>query len=99
MPFKISMDILLLLVKNSVIKNIVFDQKQNNYKIAIYRKTLLLIVKRNLMFPLKHHYFIVNSIQHLNLIVMNLIFIIIQNYINNFGWLNDKFVSNIDTLY
>lgn len=87
---------LLLLVKNSVIKNIVFDQSKNRYKISSIEKhcidskkefnvsveAALFFCKLNSSptFDCKEFDFYNNQTSHLK-----------------FGWLNDKFVSNIDT--
>jgi hypothetical protein len=87
---------LLLLVKNSVIKNIVFDQRKNQYTISAIEKycidsknefnvsveAALLYCQLNLpaSFDCKEFDFYNNQTSYLK-----------------FGWLNDKFVSNIDT--
>lgn len=87
---------LLLLVKNSVIKNIVFDQNKNRYKISAIEKHCIDSKKEfnvsveaslfncklnsNPTFDCEEFNFYDNKTSYLK-----------------FGWLNDKFVSNIDT--
>ena len=87
---------LLLLVKNSVIKNIVNDQNKNNYKISTIEKHCIDSKKEfkvsveaslfycqlnsNSTFDCEEFNFYENKISYLK-----------------FGWLNNKFVSNIDT--
>ena len=77
---------LLLLVKNSVIKNIVSTKKRIITPL-LKLKNIALIVKKNLMFRLKHLCFIVNSIRILILFVRNITFTLIkiQRY-NLVGW-------------
>jgi hypothetical protein len=70
---------LLLLVKNSVIKNIVFDQNKNRYKISSIEKHCI------------------DSKKEFNVSVEAALFYCQLNSPPTFGWLNDKFVSNIDT--
>ena len=87
---------LLLLVKNSVIKNIVFDQKANNYLIASMEKHCI-DTKKEFKVSVEASFFYckLNSKTEFNCKEFN--------YYNNeahyqiFGWFDDKFVSNIDT--
>ena len=86
---------LLLLVKNSVIKNIVFDQKKNNYLISEIEKHCIDSKKEfNVSVEASLFYSKLNSKPQFNCKEFNF-------YKNtegvSFGWLDDKFVSNIDT--
>ncbi|MDZ7936555.1 MAG: hypothetical protein U5M51_16660 [Emticicia sp.] len=86
---------LLLLVKNSVIKNIVFDQKKNNYSISNIEKYCIDSKKEfNVSVEASLFYCKLNSNSELNCKEFNF-------YKNtegvSFGWLDEKFVSNIET--
>jgi hypothetical protein len=87
---------LLLLVKNSVIKNIVFDQNKNRYKISAIEKHCIDSKKEfNVSVEAALFYCKLNSKPTFDCLEFD--------FYNNlksqlkFGWLNDKFVSNIDT--
>jgi hypothetical protein len=87
---------LLLLVKNSVIKNIVFDQNKNRYKISAIEKHCIDSKKEfNVSVEAALFYCKLNSLPTFECKEFD--------FYNNlksqlkFGWLNDKFVSNIDT--
>ena len=86
---------LLLLVKNSVIKNIVFDQNKNRYKISGIEKYRIDSKKEfNVSVEAALFYCKFNSPSTFDCIEFD--------FYNNhtpqlkFGWWNDKFVSNID---
>lgn len=87
---------LLLLVKNSVIKNIVFDQNKNRYKISAIEKHCIDSKKEfNVSVEAALFYCKLNTPPTFECAEFD--------FYNNlksqlkFGWLNDKFVSNIDT--
>lgn len=87
---------LLLLVKNSVIKNIVSDQNKNCYKISAIEKHCIDSKKEfNVSVEAALFYCKLNSLPTFECTEFD--------FYNNlksqlkFGWLNDKFVSNIDT--
>ncbi len=87
---------LLLLVKNSVIKNIVFDQNKRNFKIGTIEKHSIDCKKEfNVSVEASLFYCKLNSVPELSCKEFN--FYHNQNYVQNFGWLENKFVSNIDT--
>lgn len=87
---------LLLLVKNSVIKNIVFDQNKRNFKIGTIEKHSIDCKKEfNVSVEASLFYCKLNSVPELNCKEFN--FYHNQNYVQNFGWVENKFVSNIDT--
>lgn len=87
---------LLLLVKNSVIKNIVFDQNKNKYKIASMEKHCIDSKKEfNVSVEASIFYCKLNSDSEFVCEEFN--FYDNENYYQTFGWLDDKFVSNIDT--
>ena len=87
---------LLLLVKNSVIKNIVFDQNKNQYKIASIEKQCIDSKKEfNVSVEASLLYCKLNSIPEFDCKEFNF-YHNINSYLK-FGWLNNKFVSNIDT--
>jgi len=87
---------LLLLVKNSVIKNIVFDQNKNRYKISSIEKHCI-DSKKEFNVSVEAALFCceLNSLPTFDCTEFN--------FYNNlssqhkFGWLSDKFVSNIET--
>ena len=87
---------LLLLVKNSVIKNIVFDQNKNHYKISTIEKHCIDSKKEfNVSVEAALFYCKLNSVSTFDCTEFD--------FYNNktlqlkFGWLNNKFVSNINT--
>ena len=87
---------LLLLVKNSVIKNLVFDQNKNQFKIAFIEKQCIDSKKEfNVSVEASIFYCKLNSVPEFDCTEFS--FYNKNNYTQKFGWLNDKFVSNIDT--
>jgi hypothetical protein len=87
---------LLLLVKNSVIKNIVFDQTKNKYNIASIEKHCIDSKKEfNVSVEASLFYCELNTTPEFDCTEFD--FYKNQNSYQKFGWLNDKFVSNIDT--
>ena len=87
---------LLVLVKNSVIKNIVFDQNKNHYKISSIEKYCIDSKKEfNVSVEASLFYCQLNSLPTFDCIEFD--FYNNQTSYLKFGWLNDKFVSNIDT--
>lgn len=87
---------LLLLVKNSVIKNIVFDQNKNLYKISSVEKHRIDSKKEfNVSVEAALFYCKLNSQPIFDCLEFD--FYNNQKSHLKFGWLNDKFVSNIDT--
>ncbi len=87
---------LLLLVKNSVIKNIVFDQNKNQYKIASIEKHCIDCKKEfNVSVEASLFYCKLNSIPEIDCKEFN--FYNNKKIYQIFGWLKDKFVSNIET--
>ncbi|MEX8547759.1 MAG: hypothetical protein V5804_09165 [Mucilaginibacter sp.] len=86
---------ILLLVKNSVIKNIVFDQIKNKYKIASIEKHSIDSKKEfNVSVEASLFYCKLNATSEFDCNEFN--FYNNQDPYQKFGWLNDKFVSNID---
>lgn len=86
----------LLLVKNSVIKNIVFDQNKNRYKISAIEKHCIDSKKEfNVSVEAALFYCKLNSKPTFDCTEFDFY----NNQVSQlkFGWLNDKFVSNIDT--
>ena len=87
---------LLLLVKNSVVKNIVFDQPKNKYNIASIEKHCIDSKKEfNVSVEASLFYCELNITPEFDCTEFN--FYNNQSSYQKFGWLNDKFVSNIDT--
>lgn len=87
---------LLLLVKNSVIKNIVFDQNKNRYKISNIEKHCIDSKKEfNVSVEAALFYCKLNSLPTFDCTEFD--FYNNQKSQLKFGWLNDKFVSKIDT--
>jgi hypothetical protein len=87
---------LLLLVKNSVIKNIVFDQNRSRYKISTIEKYCIDSKKEfNVSVEAALFYCKLNSRPTFDCTEFD--FYDNQTSQLKFGWLNDKFVSNIDT--
>lgn len=89
---------LLLLVKNSVIKNIVFDQNKNHYKISSFEKHCIDSKKEfNVSVEAALFYCQLNSLP--TFVCAEFDFYNNQTSYVKFGWLNDKFVSNIHTYF
>jgi hypothetical protein len=87
---------LLLLVKNSVIKNIVFDQRKNRYRISAIEKHCIDSKKEfNVSVEAALFYCKLNSLPTFDCVEFD--FYNNQKSQLKFGWLSDKFVSNIDT--
>ena len=87
---------LLLLVKNSVVKNIVFDQNKRNFKIGTIEKHSIDCKKEfNVFVEASLFYCKLNSVPEFNCKEFN--FYDNEICIQNFGWLENKFISNIDT--
>jgi len=87
---------LLFLVKNSVIKNIVFDQNKNRYKISAIEKHCIDSKKEfNVSVEAALFYCQLNSPPTFDCTEFD--FYNNQTSQLKFGWLNNKFVSNIDT--
>lgn len=87
---------LLLLVKNSVIKNIVFDQNKNRYKISDIEEHCIDSKKEfNVSVEAALFYCKLNSLPTFDCTEFD--FYNNQKSQLKFGWLNDKFVSNIET--
>ena len=87
---------LLLLVKNSVVKNIVFDQNKRNFKIGTIEKHSIDCKKEfNVSVEASLFYCKLNSVPEFNCKEFN--FYNNEICVQNFGWLENKFVSNIDT--
>ncbi len=92
--FQLTKAYLLLLVKNSVIKNIVFDQSKNRYKVASIEKYCIDSKKEfNVSVEASLFYCQLNSLPAFNCEEFDF-YDHKKSYIT-FGWLNDKFVSNI----
>ena len=86
---------LLLLVKNSVIKNIIFDQNKNKYKISSLEKQCIDSKKEfNVSVEAALFYCKLNSTPEFDCLEYN--FYENKAAYQQFGWLNNKFVSNID---
>lgn len=87
---------LLLLVKNSVIKNIVFDQHKNKNKITTIEKYCIDSKKEfNVSVEAALFYCQLNAVPAFDCEEFN--FYDYEKSYLKFGWWNDKFVSNIDT--
>jgi hypothetical protein len=87
---------LLLLVKNSVIKNILFDQNKNTYRITSLEKYCIDSKKEfNVSVEAALFYCELNSVPQFNCKEFN--FYNNQNHYQKFGWVENKFVSNIET--
>ncbi len=87
---------LLLLIKNSVVKNILLDQDKNQYTIASLEKQCIDSKKEfNVSVEASLFYCKLNSVPEFDCEEFN--FYNNKNSYRKFGWLDDKFVSNIDT--
>lgn len=85
-----------LLVKNTVIKNILFDQLSNNFNISEIEKYRIDSKKEfNASVQASLFYCKLNTVP--SFICKEYDFYNQKNKSFKFGWLNDKFVSNIDT--
>jgi len=89
---------LLLLVKNAVIKNIVFEQKKNKYSISSIEKYSIDSKKEfNVSVEASLFYCKLNSPTTLYCTEFDFYaYPNAQKNISQFGWLKDKFVANID---
>jgi hypothetical protein len=87
---------LLFLVKNSVIKNIVYDQNKNRYKISSIEKHCI-DSKKEFDVSVEAALFYCKLNSHPTFDCIEFDFYNNQISQLKFGWLNDKFVSNIDT--
>jgi hypothetical protein len=87
---------LLLLVKNSVIKNIVFDQQKNKYAVSDIEKYCI-DSKREFNVSVEASLLYCKLKSNSDNFCTEYNFYINQYPTLQFGWLNDKFVSNIDT--
>ena len=86
---------LLFLVKNSVIKNIVFEQNKNQYQIASLEKHCIDCKKEfNVSVEAALLYCQFNAVTEMDCKEFN--FYNNQISYQKFGWIEDKFVSNID---
>ncbi len=86
---------LIFLIKNSVIKNIVFEQYRNNYNISNIEKHCIDSKKEfNVSVDAALFCCKLNSLPAFDCIEFD--FYNKQTSQRKFGWLNDKFVSNID---
>ena len=87
---------LVLLVKNAVIKNIVFEQPQNKYNIATIEKQCI-DTKKEFNVSVEAALFCcqLNTTPEFDCTAFD--FYGNQKQRQKFGWLNGKFVSNIDT--
>lgn len=87
---------LLFLVKNSVVKNLIFDQSNHLYKISTLEKYCIDSKKEfNVSVEASLFYCKLNSIPAFNCEEFN--FYDSKIAYQKFGWFNNKFVSNIDT--
>lgn len=86
---------LALLVKNSVIKNLVFDQKNNNYKISNLQKHCI-DSKKEFNVSVDAALFFCQLGVHPSFECIEFNFYKNLNPILSFGWVDEKFVSNID---
>ncbi len=89
---------LVLLVKNSVIKNIVFDQNKNQYQISSFEKHSIDSKKEfNVSVEASVFFCQLNTRPSFDCLEYN--FYDNKNSYLKFGWLNNKFVSNLDTYF
>jgi hypothetical protein len=87
---------LLLLVKNSVIKNIVFDQKKNKNAIAQLEKHNI-DSKKEFNVSVEASLFYCQLQSKPDFLCTEYNFYDNENSVLQFGWLGDKFVSNVHT--
>ena len=83
------------LVKNSVIKNLVYDQKQRNYNISTLQK-LSIDSKKEFNVSVEASLFFCKLNGKPDFFCNEFKFSDDSNIINQFGWVNDKFVSDIE---
>ncbi len=83
------------LVKNSVIKNVVFDQKQRSYTISNLQK-LTIDSKKEFNVSVEAALLFCKLNTNPEFICTEFDFYNQSNAISRFGWVNGKFVSNID---
>ncbi|MDI9357858.1 MAG: hypothetical protein QM528_02795 [Phycisphaerales bacterium] len=86
----------LFLVKNSVIKNIVFDQKKNHYKISSIEKHCI-DSKKEFKVSVEAALFYCQLNAEPAIDCTEFDFYNNQHAQRTFGWINNKFVSNLDT--
>lgn len=92
--FQKKQGILMFLVKNTVIKNIIFEQKRNNYRIGDVEKQLIDSKKEfNVSVDAALLYATLNV--EPTAVCKEMDFYD-KKIIREFGWINDKFVSNMD---
>lgn len=84
-----------LLVKNSVIKNILFEQKKNNHKISDLEK-FGIDSKREFNVSVEASLFFLKLNSKSNFSCKEFDFYDNSNQIKQFGWIADKFVSDIE---
>ena len=83
------------LVKNSVIKNVVFDQRQRSYKISDLQK-LSIDSKKEFNVSVEASLLLCKLKQTPDYICNEYNFSNPSKLLNKFGWVNDKFVSSIE---
>lgn len=83
------------LVKNSVIKNVVFDQRQRNYKISNLQK-LTIDCKKEFNVSVEASLLYCKLNQTTEFVCNEFDFYNHTKLVNQFGWVEDKFVSNIE---
>lgn len=86
---------LAFLVKNSVIKNVVFDQKQRNYHIADLQK-LSIDSKKEFNVSVEASLFYCQLNKTPEFVCNEFSFYNHPKLANKFGWVHDKFVSDIE---
>ena len=87
---------LLLLIKNSVIKNLVYDQNKNQYKVAAFEK-LCIDSKKEFDVSVQASLFYCKLNSNPKMTCHEFNFYESNTSYVEFGWLNGKFVSNIKT--
>lgn len=83
------------LVKNSVIKNVVFDQRQRSYRIADLQK-LTIDSKKEFNVSVEASLLCCQLNQTPEFVCNEFDFYNPSKLVNQFGWIQDKFVSNMD---
>jgi hypothetical protein len=83
------------LVKNSVIKNVVFDQRQRNYKIADLQK-LIIDSKKEFNVSVEASLLYCKLNESPQSVCNEFDFYNNSKLLNQFGWVKDKFVSSIE---
>lgn len=89
---------LVLLVKNSVIKNIVFDQNKNQYQISSFEKHSI-DSKKEFDVSVEASVFFCKLNTRPSFDCLEYNFYDNKNSYLKFGWLNNKFISNLDTYF